>query len=948
MQQIGIILISKVKSLHLGLVLILLILSFQLKAQFYSIGVDPASVRWEQIESEHYRLIFPKEYQIEAKKIITNIEILYSQIGKSLNVRPRKTTLIIHNRTIESNGVTSYAPKRIELFTYQSNSSYAQPWMDQLITHEMRHACQMDKLNASTSRLLYYLFGEQIIGGIIGLYVPSWFFEGDAVLAETTLSKSGRGRTPIFTSQLRSTLLSRGVDHYNKALFGSFKTPVADQYQQGFMMVKEAGKQFGRNFWQKNLESTARNPFIPNPFRRSFKKQAGVSIRQFYAQTMNQLKAKEEQRIAKSKINDALPLLATNNEYSNYESFAIINDTTFIAVKKQLHKTPQIVVLKNGVERVLEENSLIVEGSLSYKKDIACWAERRYHPRWDQSSWIALVTYNFSTKKRSVILPKSRLQYPSISNDGNKLVAVQQSLTDQNSIQILNLNGVLEREIFPPQNDIVMQPRWCTQDTSIVAILLNKNGKQLALYSLSRNQWIPIAQPTHNDFLLWQVNGDSALVTASDSDNTPVCAVSLSNGGTRMIATRPFDISIAQLSASNRLFCGETAASGVKIMHVSQNSGIPMNLFTSLSPDAYSITNQIDTPIEFPEIADTNYRVKPYRKITHLFNFHSWGPISINADNQSMDPGISINSQNALSSSFLDAGISYSMAEQNTTFYTNYTYKGWFPEVSIGAQTSVKSNPITLPDNTIIEHTWNQSEYRLMIQIPLLFQTPKYLIPLNFSITGSDISLTKTAMTPDNYRMGNWGAIQLRLYHGILKRKSMQALQPPFGYLIDINYKSDLFGEIKAGSIGTIESVVYTPGLFRNHGVQFYGGFQIINRNRLYYSSFLQYPRGFIGLINSNAISASTNYRFPIAYPDFSIGTLLYLKRMRGNLFADYLKYDGTNSFLEYGSVGVEIIADSHWLRLITPIGIGGRFVYSITDKSLHPEIIFSINFDSL
>ena len=149
--------------LYYLLALIAVLFSFQLHAQFYSIGVEPASVRWEQIESEHYRLIFPKEYQVEAKKIITNLEILYFQIGKSLNIQPRKTTLIVHNRTIESNGVTSFAPKRIELFTFQSNSSYAQPWMDQLIIHEMRHACQMDKLNASTSRLLYYLFGEQII-----------------------------------------------------------------------------------------------------------------------------------------------------------------------------------------------------------------------------------------------------------------------------------------------------------------------------------------------------------------------------------------------------------------------------------------------------------------------------------------------------------------------------------------------------------------------------------------------------------------------------------------------------------------------------------------------------------------------------------------------------------------------------------------------------------------
>ncbi len=185
----------------------------------------------------------------------------------------------------------------------------------------------------------------------MGIYIPSWYFEGDAVLTETLLSKSGRGRTPISTSELRSTLWSRGVEHYNKALFGSFKVPVADQYEQGFVLVKESIKRFGPNFWINNLEKTAFNPFIPNPFFRSFKCQTDLSIAKFYKETMSQLAEKEAQRIANTQINDADTLVPKTKRYSNYQSFAIINDTTLIAVKKQMNKIPQVVLLQNGKEK---------------------------------------------------------------------------------------------------------------------------------------------------------------------------------------------------------------------------------------------------------------------------------------------------------------------------------------------------------------------------------------------------------------------------------------------------------------------------------------------------------------------------------------------------------------------------------------------------------------------
>lgn len=906
-----------------------------LMAQYFSIGTDPSSVHWEVIETSHFKVIFPKEYRNNAQEIVRNLEFLHSKIGKSLNMSPRKTTLIIHNRTIISNGVTTLTPKRIELFTAQSPTVYAQPWMDQLILHEMRHICQMDKLNSSSLRYLYYLFGDQIVGAVIGLNIPPWFLEGDAVLSETTLSNSGRGRTPIFTAELRSTLLYRGPDSYSKSMFGSYKEPVADQYQQGFYLVKTATRQFGSDFWANNIKQTAEIPIISSPFKRSFKKQAGVGISTYYKQIMKELEEMEKQRIINTPISKHHPLVSDTNQFADYRSMAIVDDSTIIATKKQLHKTTRIVVVRNGKQQVVEENSLIIGGSLTVSKNIACWTERRSHPRWDQSSWFALVTYNLNTKKRNVIIKNCRLHAPSISHHADRIVAVEQNTTDTNSLNIYNSEGKLLQKIASPEQCTIMQPRWCENDTAIVAILLDRNGKQLARYSFTEKQWKKIAIPTHRDFLLWQIIGDSALITVSQNSNTPVCKTSLTNGGCNIAATLPFDISSAMATPNGKIVCLQTTGLGTKPFSASPTS-TPFILFASQLPDEYSSINKLDIPVLFDLSPDTQYLVKPYRKINHLFNIHSWGPISVNSSSGIVNPGLSFSSQNDLSTSIFETGMSYSIAEKSTTYYSRYNYDGWYTQMNASYETKMTGNEAD-------QSTYKQSEAKIGMRIPLVFERRNHVIPITFNAIASSIEFSN-----HNGYIGNINALQLHFFQGIVKRSPTQALLPPLGYSVGLNYKRDLEGTLAAGWIGAIEGVVYLPSFFKNHGFMIYGGCQQIAPKQYSYGMMLQYPRGFIGKAKSNTLATSINYHFPLCYPDWSLGSVLYLKRIRIALFHDYMKYEKPQILTQFQSLGAEMVLDSYWFRFIAPVSLGGRITYIPAEKKVLPELIFGINFNNL
>ena len=179
------------------------------KAQYYAGGQSPGSIKWKQINSSYFQIIFPEGFENQANYVANLLEYARVLDGKTLQNHPPKISVLLHNRTVVSNAEVGWAPRRIEIFTQPPQDSYAQDWLQQLALHEYRHVVQIDKMHQGLTRVLYALFGEQITVGVYGLFVPWWFIEGDAVVMETALSKSGRGRQPFFEMELRAQLLQK-------------------------------------------------------------------------------------------------------------------------------------------------------------------------------------------------------------------------------------------------------------------------------------------------------------------------------------------------------------------------------------------------------------------------------------------------------------------------------------------------------------------------------------------------------------------------------------------------------------------------------------------------------------------------------------------------------------------------------------------------------------------
>ena len=116
-------------------------------AQYYSLGQNPSSTRWKQINTESFQLIFPDDFEDRAQEL-ANILVYANEVARnSLETKPKKISIILQNNTTVDNGFVTLAPKRSEFYGTPSQENEGVDWLKKLAVHEYRHVVQFEKYN---------------------------------------------------------------------------------------------------------------------------------------------------------------------------------------------------------------------------------------------------------------------------------------------------------------------------------------------------------------------------------------------------------------------------------------------------------------------------------------------------------------------------------------------------------------------------------------------------------------------------------------------------------------------------------------------------------------------------------------------------------------------------------------------------------------------------------
>nr|WP_294900203.1 hypothetical protein [uncultured Pedobacter sp.] len=927
--------------------LLLIITSPFAFSQFINGGQNPPSVKFKQIITPDFQIIYPALFEMEAQRMANTLEIVIKQDSKTLGHKPRPISIILQNQGVVSNGFVTMAPRHSEFYTMPSQEFDAQDWLNSLAVHELRHVVQFDKIGPNLSAPLF----EELKLALFGINLPSWFFEGDAVGIETALTHAGRGRQPGFEMVLRTNQLSGKNYSYSKNYLGSYKNFTPGYYPLGYFMTTKIRRDNGPLILDQILTRIKNLPIRPYNFSSSLKKFAGIHTKTLYRNTMTEMDSlwKNQSDKLSFKNYDVLNKINPKNPTSYILPYLAKNGE-IICLKTSLAEPVEIVSIdKDKNEKIILKIGSQTEPNLSCANGIITWDEYRSDSRYDQRNYSVICTYNLETKKFKQLSHKSKLFSPSLSPDGKKIIAVNATTTNIFSlIELDAVSGKILRNYPNPKNYTLQTPAYNADGSEIIVTGVLERGKTLLHYHNNKvDELLPaqtemIARPTfsgkqivfkaHYNGIenIYQLNPKTKAITQLThvpyGANYPIVTDGKLYFST--YASNGYNLASADLSAVESI-SGKTE----------ENTFV--NYFSPL-------ITQENKPNIFEKIDSTKFPTEKYRDLSHFFYFHSARITATQSDyNNNYDFGLSLISNNKLNTVAASIGYAYNNALKTNEFDASLTYQKFYPKIALSynnksrlayAATGDIKNP------TIIPFTWRENYTALKISVPTYANWLNKSFYTDFTVSTSYTNRYQATLKPINFNSEIKFPMSYSFITGINSRKSTRDLAPKWGQNIELDFEHTPFDNKLNGINFYAMSAFYFPGFFPNHSFKASLNFQ--NSNGIYqYSADIPRANGWAnmtGIVNlKNSLLLS--YRFPIAYPDWELGPIAYIKRIKGSVFTDFENINAGNGLRGYG---MGLSADMNLLRYYLPLfEIGSKIIIPNQNLTKKPILEFSFNF---
>jgi len=948
-----------------ALLLIIMLLIFPvLSGQYYDTGQDPASLKWLQIRTGKFRVIYPETYGKAGIDFARSLDEAYSRLTTFFPEKRFTIPVIIHNHTTQSNGYVAWAPRRMEIFPTPEQNSLPLDNNRQLAIHELTHVLQMETLNKGFSGFMSVFLGEQF-PGVVSALLPLWYLEGKAVLTETALTESGRGRSASFQKQLKAISLERGrMYKYDKLVNGSFRHFVPDYYQSGSQVVTWAYLKYGSGVWNRVLRTTANAPFLLDPVNLSLLRSTGLTKRRLYEETFDTLRSiwTKEEWINRPASYESITT-PKKREYASYHSPVLSINKNIAAIKTTLYDPPRFVLIdpSTRTEKTLHTPGRIYPYLISSAQSYLVWVETQIDPRWENRNYSVIRMMDVRDGSIKQLSWKSRYMSAAISPDGRVIAATENTPDNRNNLVMIDVRTERPLASVPvPGNVYLQKPQWSQDGRKITMIFLAEEGEGIISFNSSERTWEILLEPGPADYQSSFLRNDS-LFYVSSSSGTENVYVLTPEGKTVSLTSSRFG-AIDPLFSGGRMFFSDYSFSGNKICQ----ADLAAAAAAGLTPGESSfLVDRLGPDMPSPQASAMPHDYTPvrYRKWLHPFRFHSWMPFyadldEIRSDPRNVRPGFTLMSQNHLSTVVTTLGYEYS--EKRHLLHSQLTWKGWYPvidtRVDYGEEPQIYKLGYNVGDPATIGPGISVTN---RISVPLRFTAGRFTQFIQPSLSVNYRNYYIYIREDDTY---DYGQTQLsaRFYFSNYHRYAIRDIYPRSAQVLDFNFSFYPFDQDIYGSFITLRSAVYLPGLLRNNGIRlrYEADKQVVEKIPLW--NRIGHPRGYKNIASESLHLLSADYVAPLLYPDFNIISLIYLTRLRTDMFFDYaagtrnyyfrtgdsgLVYDrfvdDTETFMSWG---VELMADFFVLRLPFMVSAGTRLSWKSFQTLPLTEFLFTID----
>lgn len=944
-------------------------------------------LKWKQVETPNFRVIFPTGFETHATRMANTLEHIRVPESETLGGAPRKVSVVLQNQSAISNGFVSITPRRSELFTMPTQNYNLMgnlDWLDLLATHEYRHIVQFHQANRGFNKALYYLFGANTLAVMSYVAVPQWFWEGDAVLAETEFTNSGRGRVPYFDMVFRTNLQEGRAFNYNKQYLRSYKHNITDHYVLGYHMVKYLRKRTGNeNAWNNITRRAWSVPFLPFTFSSSIKKESGLNVKDLYAEMAHDLQQEWQTKQSSLQPTHFDRINQRKVAYTDYRFPQAVGVDSVVAIKSGIGDVEELVLLTTGEKKLLTLGPYNQTGMLSASKGKVVWNEYRFDPRWRMKTFSVIVAYDLKTKLRKQLTSQSRYASAVLSPDGKQVATVETGTDYQTNLVLLDYETAAVVRVFEnTENDFISMPRWSNTGNEIIALATNKNGKAIVEFNVASGVRKNLTPYTDQNIGHPVPFGEYIFYNTPVEGIDNIFGFNTTSGNHYQVTQSRYGAFNPEVSADGKyLYYNEQGRDGFDVVRTNLNTTNWKQM----------VWEERETPFEFESndlltnVPSESYEIKNYSRISHLLNPYSWGAY---VDNTLTEVDVGITSRDVLSTMSLNAGYVFDINERTGSWRAGMSYQGAYPILDVNVSSANRSlnegdisyQTITATDTVAASGTltykWSEKNLEAGLRLPLLTTRSRFLTLLTIgnyvgvtrvedftnSITGSGRIVTP--QLPQYWIRTVPGNGQLIYNHFYMtgyryQRQSRRDINPKWGQSFVMHGYGTPFGGNYTGAQFSFYGTLFFPGLFKHHSLWGYWGYQktelaLLSRssnsvpyedNGAYtFRNQIPVPRGQSISRLQDFYSMSVNYTLPVWYPDVNIGPLLNIQRIRANAFLDYGFGSSRNNTIlinrTYLSTGAEVKFDINILRLLPQVDIGFRYSYGIKPADKRFELL--------
>lgn len=947
---------------RLSLTLLIWIFSLSGFSQYYNPGQEPFGTRWCEHKNDSLYLIFPKGSEAVASDYLQYHYSAFQRAMDDYQLNSFRIPVILHPSSILSNGFVVWTPRRVELVTTPDLDNSSEPWLKTLAIHETRHVVQIQSLNKGVFRVGSWFLGEQSVGMASAL-LPTWFYEGDAVWAETKYSNAGRGRMGSFYRQYMAVggQYDKGFS-YSKWMLGSYKHHIPNHYSFGYMMVGYNNLKHGPQVWLNAIDKTAKRIYYILPFQISFRQQVKHPFSIHLIETFAYCDSlwldftPNEENI--SPLVNEKSKRTTN--FIEYEYPFLSADSTIITLKTTLSKSPKWVEV-NALNQ--KERTVAKPGYLTSKPfvndSLILWSQYVSGVRWEYKNYSDIWVYNRDTNRKKRITKRTKLFNP-LPIDANRIAAIALDNNNRQYISILDSFGNSMHEIWLDR-DLELKELSQADSNAIIVRCASPDGILILKQWLNSGRTDTLLGPIHRDISQVVYNKGLLYFTLTENYREQLVRHNPHTGESHQISQSRFGLSNISIGPNNQLTATVYNSLGsTPCLIEDDGEGKPLNL--SDKGIALFFENSDSQPLSFESNPNHAIELVPKKRSlgNQLFNLHSWAPLyydpfKLMTGQIEVYPGVTVLSQNHTGT--LVSGLSYSYNKTHGV-HAFADWLGWFPKLSMridyGNQYAFSVGGPTYGD-LHTEYNRPNLQGRFSVSLPLVLSSGYVMSKLTLATQYLYENGRIWDFTTESYQTGVHAVIP---YFNFLayNRMAHRHIRPQLGISLFGAYYAYPSPNQPLGDIVSSSATIYLPGISSSHSLMVRGQYEKHMDGQYLSRARANLIRGQSEFWGREYAAINADYALPLLYPDLELSTFFYFKRVILNGFYDMafgdelVRTQGNSRFEKkrYSSTGLEITTDFHFLRIEMPIRVGYRGGYNLQSSTFFHNFILEISLASI